>query len=50
MDRWIMRAANMIACGAKESDVLAMLLGETEDEGVAFLALTAGCLLAQGRS
>jgi hypothetical protein len=40
----------MIAYGAEESDVLAMLLGETEDEGLAFLALTAGRLLAQAES
>ena len=47
MDELIMRAANLIGCGAEEKDVRAMLIAETDDEGVAFLILSAGRLLAQ---
>jgi len=47
MDELIMRAANLIGCGAEEKDVRAMLVAETDDEGVAFLILSAGRLLAQ---
>ncbi len=47
MDELIARAANMLACGADEGDVRAMLIAETDDEGLAFLILTAGRLLAK---
>jgi hypothetical protein len=48
MDTLIVRAANMIGSGADKRDVRAMLLAEVEgDEGLAFLLLTAGRLLAK---
>jgi hypothetical protein len=46
MDELIVRAANLIGAGADEGDVRTMLLVETGDEGLAFLLLQAGRLLA----
>ena len=50
VDEMIVRAANMIGCGAAEGDVRAMLSRETEDEALVFLILTAGRLLAQSET
>jgi hypothetical protein len=47
MEALIQRAAAMIGCGADVRDVRAMLVAETEDEGLAFLLLTAARLLAK---
>lgn len=47
VDELIVLAANMIGCGAAEGDVRAMLARETDDDGLVFLILTAGRLLAQ---
>jgi hypothetical protein len=47
VDELIVRAANLIGCGAPEADVLEMLVVETRDEGLAFLLLRAGELLAK---
>jgi len=43
----IQRAAMMIGAGANERDVREMLLAEVADDGLAFLLLNAGRLLAQ---
>ena len=45
MEDLIQWAAKMLACGAEEVGVRAMLTGETGDEGLAFLLLTAARLL-----
>jgi hypothetical protein len=45
MEELIVRAANMMACGAVETEIRAMLLRETADEGLAFLLLIAARLL-----
>jgi hypothetical protein len=45
MEELIVRAANMMAYGAAEAEIRAMLLRETTDEGLAFLLLTAARLL-----
>ena len=45
MEDLIQRAANMLSCGAEEAGIRAMLTGETGDEGLAFLLLTAARLL-----
>jgi hypothetical protein len=50
VDELIVRAANMIECGAAEGDVRAMLSRETEDEALIFLIFTAGRLLAQSET
>ena len=50
VDEMIVRAANMIGCGAAEGDVRAMLARETEDEALIFLIFTAGRLLAHSES
>ena len=47
VDEMIVRAANMIRCGAEERDVCAMLARETDDESLTLLILTAARLLAQ---
>jgi hypothetical protein len=47
VDEMIVQAATMIGCGAEERDVRAMIARETEDEGLVFLILAAGRLLAQ---
>jgi hypothetical protein len=46
MDELIVRVANAVGCGADEREVRAMLLAETKDEGLAFLLLQAGRILA----
>ena len=45
VDELIVRAANLIGCGAPEADVLEMLVVETSDEGLSFLLFRAGQLL-----
>ena len=50
LDELIVIAANMIGCGAAEGDVRAMIARETEDDGLVFLILTAGRLLAQSET
>ena len=47
MDELIVRAANLIGCGAAEADVIEMLVVETSDEGLAFLLFRAGQLLSR---
>jgi hypothetical protein len=50
VDELIVLAAIMIGCGAAEGDVRKMIARETEDDGLIFLILTAGRLLAQSET
>ncbi len=47
MEALIQRAAAMIGAGANERDVRAKLVAEVADDGLAFLLLVAGRLLAR---
>ncbi len=46
MDELIVRVANAVGCCADEREIRAMLLAETNDEGLSFLFLQAGRILA----
>lgn len=50
MDELIVRVANAVGCSADEREIRAMLLAETNDEGLAFLLLQAGRILAAAPS
>jgi hypothetical protein len=46
MDELIVRVANAVGSCADEREIRAMLLAETNDEGLSFLLLQAGRILA----